>query len=114
MKKLLLVLALTLLATGASAQAQYQINPGNINVAASQATVTSTAAAVVSSRAGRSLLVLVNLGTVAVYCGPSTVTTANGLLLPGILGASISLPYQGALYCVTASTSQAISIGETY
>ncbi len=115
MKKLLLGLFLSVIALSAHAQATYQINPGNINIATSQVTVAATATQVTTQRNGRSQLTVINLGTTAVYCaGSSAVTTANGALLPGVLGASLTIPYQGTLYCIAATGTQPVSIFETF
>lgn len=58
-------------------------------------------------------IITINLGSVDVYLGNANVTTANGLLLLGTKGASVSIPSSAALYGVCAS-SAAISYMATY
>lgn len=92
---------------------------GAANFAVGQISCTSTATQIVAARTGapgtgRVALTIENTGTTPVYVGGSGVTTATGMLLPGITGASITLNLQPAFYCITASTSQTISYVETY
>lgn len=85
------------------------------NIAAAQVTIAATATLAANARANRVAVTLENHGTTAMYCGPtSAVTTSTGFRLPGVDGASLTLPYRGILYCITASGTQAISVIESY
>jgi len=84
------------------------------------ASVATTATQIVAARTGaagtgRGLFIIENIGTTPMYCGPtSSVTTSNGLLLPGILGASITIATTSAVYCIAASGTGAVSYAELY
>lgn len=120
MKKLLLACAaLALLVSPAAAQSNNSNNfatqVGQVNLATAQVTVAATATLVAAARNNRSLVIVTNIGTTATYCaGTSAVTTSNGTLLPGVAGASITLSYQGALYCIVGASTQAVTVAETF
>lgn len=88
----------------------------NINKAfkTAQATVATTATPIVAARAGRDTVIIENSGTTAVYLGNSTVTTSTGLLLPGVLGASISLETTDAVYGIVAAGTQVVTAIENF
>lgn len=79
-----------------------------------QVSVTSAGVLIVAARDPRNSVTVENLGTVAVYLGNSGVTTTTGFLLPGVVGASVTFPFAGAVYGVVASTSQSVAFAETY
>lgn len=79
-----------------------------------QVSVTTTSATIVSSRAGRRSVLIVNHGTTDVYLGTGTITTSNGLLLAGVKGASVSIPTSQAINAIVASGTQTISYLEIY
>lgn len=86
--------------------------PGNL--ATSQVSVGTTATQVVASRAGRSIVTVVNTTTTDIYLGAAGVTTSTGILLPGTKGASVTLQYTGALYGIVASGTATVTEAETY
>jgi len=86
--------------------------PGAANIATAQAAPTTTAANIVAVRATRTRLILVNHGTVDVYVGPATVTTANGLKISP--GASLAVVVTSAVQGITASGTGAIHSLEEY
>jgi hypothetical protein len=86
----------------------------NTNFATAQVTVAATATLIVAARAGRDTVIIENAGTTAVYIGGSGVTTATGMLLPGVLGASIAIETTAAVYGITASGTQAVTIIENF
>jgi hypothetical protein len=86
----------------------------NANFATSQATVGSTATLIVAQRSGRDTVVVENTGTTAVYLGNSGVTISNGLLLPGVVGASVALETTDAVYGVVASGTQVVCAVENF
>ena len=88
-------------------------------IAPAQASCGTTATLIVAARTGaigtgRVNAFVENGGTVAVYVGGSGVTPTTGLLLPGTVGASLSIPTTAALYCVVASGTEPVSAMETY
>jgi hypothetical protein len=82
-------------------------------VVSGQVTVGATATQIAHARPGRRSILIVNEGTTAVRIGPPGVTTGNGVLLPGAVGASIRLEGGGAVYGIVASGSQAVSFIES-
>lgn len=88
---------------------------GAANLANGQITVDTTSGGVqiANTRATRRSITIVNLGTVDVYVGAGTVSTANGLLLVGVKGASITLYVTGQVKAICA-ISQAVSYVEEY
>jgi hypothetical protein len=86
----------------------------NANFATAQATVGSTATLIVAQRTGRDTVVVENTGTTAVYIGNSSVTTSNGLLLPGVVGASVALETTDAVYGIVASGTQVVCAVENF
>lgn len=86
----------------------------NANFATNQATIGSTATLIVTQRSGRDTVVVENTGTTAVYLGNSAVTVSNGLLLPGVVGASIALETTDAVYGIVASGTQVVCAVENF
>jgi hypothetical protein len=82
--------------------------------AVSQVTVGTTATKIVSGIPGTDEVTIENLGTTDVYIGKSTVTTANGFLLPGTKGASITLGATQDIYGIVGAGTQAVSILVTF
>jgi hypothetical protein len=86
----------------------------NANFATSQATVGTTATLIVAQRTGRDTVVVENTGTTDVYIGNSTVSTTTGLLLPGVIGASVALETTDAVYGIVASGTQKVCAVENF
>lgn len=85
------------------------------NFTPAQVSVTGTATLIVAARTGRASVTILNTGATAIYLGPTSgVTTSNGMLLPGVAGASITLPYNGAVYGITTTGTQAVTEYELY
>jgi len=87
---------------------------GEGTIATAQVSVGVAAATVVAARAGRRSLLIVNHGTTDVFLGPATVTVANGILLPGVKGASISIPTTALVQGIVASGTQTVSYIEVF
>lgn len=93
---------------------------GGATLAVNQISVAATSTLIAAARTGnagtgRVSITVTNTGTTAVYIGPTTgVTTTTGTLLPGILGASLTLNTTSAVYGIAASGSQTVSYVETY
>lgn len=84
------------------------------NIATSQVSVAATATLIAALRSGRRSITVEQLGTTAVYLGGSGVTTANGVLLAGTVGSSVTMNFTGALYGITASGTQTVAEFEIY
>lgn len=88
--------------------------PSN-NVATGQVSVTSGGVVVVPARADRKRVTIVNNGATAVYLGNSAaVSTANGVLLAGVIGQALTFETAAAIYGVVASTAQTVSYIEEF
>lgn len=85
---------------GGSACATGQVAPG------------STVGTLLAARDTRKSVTFVNQGTVNVFIGPATVTTANGFLL--LPGASITVDTQVLLQAITPSGTGSVHYIETY
>lgn len=80
----------------------------------SQATIAATATQIVAARAGRDTVIIEQTGAKDVYVGASDVTTSTGMLLPGVVGASISLETTDAVYGIVASGTQVVCAFENF
>jgi len=87
---------------------------GSPNFNTGQASAGANAAVLVPARSGRNSVTIENLGTTDVFLGPSGVSATSGHLLPGVKGATITIPTSAAIYGVAATGTQAISFMETY
>jgi hypothetical protein len=75
-----------------------------------QISVGAVATLIVAQNTGRKTVVITNLGTTAVYLGANSgVTSSTGQILPGVVGASISIPQTGPVWGITAGGSQSVS-----
>jgi hypothetical protein len=86
----------------------------NTNFQTNQATVAATATLIIAARRGRDTVVIENHGTTPVYLGHSGVTTTTGLLLPGVVGASVAIETTEAIYGIVASGTQVVSAIENF
>lgn len=80
----------------------------------SQATVAATATLIAAARPGRRKITIVNPSAVAVYLGDAGVTTTTGVLLPGVVGAQVTIETPEAVYGVVATSTQAVSAVEMW
>lgn len=92
---------------------------GAANFTPGQATITNAATIIAAARigtsgVGRISITVVQTGTTPIYLGGSGVTTSTGTLLPGVLGASVTIGTTAAVYGITASGSQLVTEFETY
>ncbi len=83
-------------------------------IATNQATVATTATLIAAARTGRVSITIINGGTTDVLVGGSGVTTANGLLLTGTKGASVTINTSAAVYGIVGTGTQAVSYLEAY
>lgn len=99
---------------GTSADPTFSAARGTPSGATGQVAIGTTATALVAARASRAAVTIINGTTTPVYIGfTSGVTTGTGALLPGAIGASITIETTAALFGITASSS-AISFVETF
>ena len=109
-RALLLVLLLT-----TPAYAQYY-EPGSQaqNFGTAQVSVATTATLVETNRV-RNSVTIVNLGTNQICLGQtSAVSLTNGLCLPGTVGASVTIPYSGAVWGIAATGATTVSVMDIY
>ena len=85
---------------------------GSTALANGQVAPTGTAATLLAARETRKRVIFLNVGTVAVYLGIATVTTANGFKLDP--GASITLYTTALVQAITASGTGAVHYIEEY
>lgn len=79
-----------------------------------QVSVGTSATLLFTAQPGVDEVTIQNLGTTEVFLGKAGVTTSNGFPLPGVAGASITLPVTEAIYGVVASGTQSVAIIWTY
>lgn len=84
------------------------------SIAAGQGTISTTAASLVAARAARKTITIENTSAVAFYVGPTGVTATTGLLVPGVVGASVTVDSAAAFFAITASGSATASFLETF
>jgi hypothetical protein len=87
---------------------------GAASIATSRSTAGATSTQLVAARTGRGAVTFQNLGTVDVYLGPAGVTAATGFLLPGVIGASVTIPTSAAVFGVASTGTQDVAVLETY
>jgi hypothetical protein len=85
---------------------------GGTSLSTGQVSAGTTESQVVAASSVREAVLIVNHGSVDVYLGATGIDSSTGLLLPGVKGASVTLPTQTAVYCRTASGNQTISFAE--
>ena len=80
------------------------------NFNTNQVSVGATATLIVAQNTGRHAVLIVNLGTTAIYVGPNDgVTAANGMILPGVVGAALSIPSASAIWGISSGSSQSVA-----
>jgi hypothetical protein len=79
-----------------------------------QVTVTTAATVIAAARAGRRSITIVNEGTTDMRIGGAGVTTANGLLLSGVKGQTLTIETAAAVFGIVGAGSQTVSFVENY
>ncbi len=92
---------------------------GAASLATGQVSVAATATSIATARTGapgtgRASITLVNTTTTAIYIGGSGVTTTTGQLLPGVVGASLTLNTTAAIYGIVATGTATVTELETF
>ena len=99
---------------GTSGSPSVETSQGNASLATAQVSVATTNTQIAAARATRNSITVTNTGTTAVYVGNTGVTTSTGMLLPGVVGASITIPTTAALFGVVGTGTQTVAVLETY
>lgn len=86
---------------------------GSASFATGQVAIGTTATQIVPARTGRVAVTVILNGAADVFLGVAGVTTANGVLLLGVKGSSVTIPTQAAVFGVSGST-QPVSFVETF
>lgn len=86
-----------------------------VNFSTAQVSITTASTVAVAARAGRQKVIITNItGTQPIYCSGTTATTANGQLIPAVVGANFTVATTAAINCIASTTAQTISVAETY
>jgi hypothetical protein len=85
---------------------------GTDNLATAQISVLNSATLIAAARAGRAAITILNTGAVAVSIGNTAVTVGGGMIIPP--GASLTLNTSAAIYGISATTGQLVSVVETF
>lgn len=91
---------------------QRMTDQGGTAIATGQVAPTNSAATLLAARETRKVVTFFNVGSVDVYIGPATVTSANGLKLPP--GASIDIQTTALVQAITASGTGSVHYCEVY
>lgn len=86
-------------------------------IATSQVTVANTSTATIAQRvAGRVAVTITATGssTQDIYCGPGTITTSTGDIILGVKGAARTYNTSAAINCITGSSTQVVTVSESY
>lgn len=88
---------------------------GAPNLATAQVSVTTGNITVAAARALRRAVTITNVtGSSIIYCGNTGVTTGTGMYLAATAGSSITLNTTAAIFCTVQTTSQTVTVAETY
>lgn len=88
---------------------------GAPNFTTSQVTVTTGSTAVCAARALRRACTITAItGTQQIYCSGTTATSANGQLIPAVVGANFTANTTAAVNCIALVSSQTVSVAETF
>ena len=88
---------------------------GAPNLAIVQVSIATSDTLAIAARAlRRSVTIQQITGTQNVFCNQTTATAANGIVLPAVVGASITLNTTSAVRCIAITGAQTVAIAETY
>lgn len=109
MQRLLVALGAFLLAAISASAQQLPTQ----NFSATQVSCGTTATLAAAARYRNAVTIKVPTSGSTVYIGPAGVTTTTGFSVDG--GTAMTLqPYAGAVYCVVATGTQTVSVGQTF
>lgn len=86
---------------------------GSATIATSQVNVGTASTQIVPARSGRLAVTITMVGAGDIFVGVTGVTAANGALLLGVKGSSITIPTQAAVFGIGA-VAQQVSVLETF
>lgn len=86
---------------------------GSATIATSQVNVGVASTQIVPARSGRLAVTITMVGAGDIFVGVTGVTAANGALLLGVKGSSITIPTQAAVFGIGA-VAQQVSVLETF
>lgn len=87
---------------------------GFSNIAVNQVSVQLTSTQIVAARSSRGAVTITNHGTNPVYIGTGTASATTGLLLPGVVGASVTIPSNAQIAGIATGAAQTVSYLETF
>lgn len=79
-----------------------------------QVVIGTTPTLIAAGRLGADDITIENLGTTQVFLGNASVSTTTGFPIPGVAGASLTIPVTTALYGIVASGTQAVAVLRTF
>ena len=83
-----------------------------VSLTPNQVSVGSTATLLSAQGTAKVSVLIENHGTTEVFVGGLSVTSSTGFKIPGVAGATLTLDTSGAVYGITASGSQTVSVME--
>lgn len=88
---------------------------GAPNYTTSQVAITTASTAVCTARALRRTCTITAItGAQQVFCSGTVATTANGQLIPAVVGATLTVSTTAAINCIAVSATQTVSVAEVY
>lgn len=106
-------LVLALLLGPVIAYAQQSL--GGRQIASSQVSVATSATQTAQARSNRLAVTIQNHTTNNIYCGrDNAVSAVTGFRLPGVDGASITIPTSAVVWCIAVGGASTVSIVESY
>jgi hypothetical protein len=88
---------------------------GAPNLSISQVSIATSDTLAIAARAlRRSVTIQQITGTQNVFCNQTTATAANGVVLPAVVGASVTLNTTSAVRCIAITGAQTVAIAETF
>lgn len=88
---------------------------GAPNLSITQVSIATSDTLAIAARALRRAVTIQQItGTQNVFCNQTTATSANGVVLPAVVGASITLNTTSAVRCIAITGAQTVAVAETY
>lgn len=88
---------------------------GSSSLSVTQVSIATTDTLAIAARTGRQAVTIQQItGTQNVFCNQTTATAANGVVLPAVVGASITLNTTSAVRCIAITGAQTVAIAETF
>lgn len=88
---------------------------GAPNLTIAQVSIATSDTLAIAARALRRAVTIQQItGTQNVFCNQTTATAANGVVLPAVVGASITFNTTSAIRCIAITGAQTVAVAETY